>query len=127
MAFVLVLVTNVEITKTATYFLALETPSSYLNNDLFYCNSSSDLILVQLNTFFPTKIVYCIDLRGQNTKNISIGVFFITFLSPSVFFLLFSNLVGGFYGLERIGQRFRLLNYWLRLFSFKVFRVVHLF
>ncbi len=40
MAFILVLVTNMEVVKTAISFLTLKTQDSYLNNGHFYCNSS---------------------------------------------------------------------------------------
>ncbi len=38
MAFILASVTNGEVVKTATSFLALEALGSYLNNNPFYCS-----------------------------------------------------------------------------------------
>lgn len=46
MVFVLALVIDMGVSKTATGFLALKTSGSYLNNSFFIAVLASDLILV---------------------------------------------------------------------------------
>ena len=53
---------------------------------------TSDLVWIRLNILHPTGIAHCINFRGQGTR---IGVIFIVFFLPPVFFLFFPSLVGG--------------------------------
>lgn len=85
---------------------------------------ANNLILILLNMFFPTRIVCCIDLRGWSTRSTSIKVFFIAFLPPLVFFLLFPILVRGFCYFRGIIWKLMLLGFWLKLFGFRDFSIV---
>lgn len=123
MAFILASVTNAEVIKLVASFLTLKALNNCLNNSFFIAVPVSDLTKVLWNGFFCTRIVCYINFGGRCTRITNISVFFIEFLLCLLFFLLFLNVIRGFYTFKKV-CRLKLLGFWLRLFGFIVFRVV---
>lgn len=59
--------------------------------------------------FFLIKIVHYIDSKSQDIRITNIEIFFIAFFY--LLLLFFFNLIKGFYTLERIAYRFKLLGF----------------
>lgn len=124
MASVLASVTDAEVAKTATSFLAKKALSSCLHDGFSCCNSnkSLDLGLIGLIFFYQNYLLYWFQ-RSKNQKYQHWSFFLLLLLL--VFFLLFSSFVRGFdipilIRIPRAIWSLRLLGLWFGLFDFTV-------